>query len=251
MDDAIRPSEYGRHGIVGIGVPQANPTVEQEAFALRPPGLSLVVARLTSCAADPEKRILEYLQRTIDYVAQFDDLEIDAFGVACTGSSYLLGADQEQELLEALSRKLGYPVITAATAITDSLRLAGATRISLVSPYPEWLLDKAVAFWEAKGFAVSELRTVPLSGSNLHAIYKLSSAAALAHAQELDFSQTDAVVFTGTGMPTLGAIRPLAELSAKSVFSSNLCLMSSLARLTHASSAATLTVPNEQITADL
>lgn len=251
MDDAIRPGEYGAHGIVGIGVPQANPTVEQEAFALRPAGLSLVVTRLTSCEADPDKRIREYLERTRDYVARFDDLEIDAFGVACTGSSYLLGCDEEQAFLDKLSEELGYPVITAATAITDALRMTGVERISLVSPYPDWLLDKAVTFWEQKGFAVSELQTVPLSGSNLHAIYKLSSGEALAHAQQLDFSQTDAIVFTGTGMPTLGAISPLQELSGKPVFSSNLCLLSSLARLTRSSEAITLPVPAQSITANL
>ena len=251
MGTEIRPSEYARNGIVGIGTPQANPTVEQEVFALRPKGVSLVIARLTSANTDPEQRIRDYFERTRDYVAQFDDLEIDAFGVACTGSSYLLGAAEERRMVEALTAELGYPVVTAAAAIADCLQQLGARRISFVSPYPDWLADRALEYWGEHGLSVSEVRRVPLSGPNLHSIYKLSSADALGYAQQLDYSKADALLFSGTGMATLGAIRPLGEQSGLPVLSSNLCLMSALAQLTGTSATPLLDVPADLNTADL
>jgi maleate isomerase len=251
LSSRITTTEYGSRGLVGIGVPQANPTVEQEVFALRPPGLSIVTARLTSSVADAEQRVLEYFERTLDYAAQFDDLGIDAFGIACTGSSYLLGKQREVELSEAFSAQLGYPVITAALAIEATLQKLQAKRISIVSPYPDWLAERSREFWSNAGYTVAEMRAVPLTGANIHSIYALRSGDALQQAYELDLDGVDAVLFTGTGMPTLGAINPLQQRSGLPVLSSNLCLLSALAQQTGASAEMLLPVPADLDTSTL
>jgi maleate isomerase len=240
---AVKPTEYGSRGIVGIGVPQANPTVEQEMFALRPAGLSLVTTRLTSRADGLEQRLRDYIERTVDYARRFDDLAIDAFAIACTGSSYLLGAQAEQALLRDSSAELGYPVISAAGAITETLKLLGVGRIGIVSPYPDWLATRACEFWSGAGYEVAAIRGVQLRGANVHAIYELSSADALAVARELDPNELDAILFTGTGMPTLGAIAPLAEATGLPVLSSNLCLLSAVCRKLGLSSDPLLPLP--------
>ncbi len=226
----VRPTEYGSRGIVGLGVPQANPTVEQEAFALRPAGLSLVTTRLTSEAPQLEQRLRDYLENTPHFTGRYDDLALDAFGIACTGSSYLIGPEADATLCSRFSEQLGYAVITAASAVRSCLTAIGATRIGIVSPYPEWLADHALQFWTAAGFDVSEIRSVSLHGDNVHAIYELTSADALQVARQLDSSVIDAIVFTGTGMPTLGAIGPLHAETHLPVMSSNLCLMSAIAQ---------------------
>jgi maleate isomerase len=248
---SVRPSEYGSRGIIGLGVPQANPTIEQEAFALRPAGLSLVTTRLTSSAPDLEKRLLDYLHETPHYAGRYDDLAIDAFGIACTGSSYLLGPDEDAALARRFSDELGYPVVTAAVAIRESLTLLNATRIAIVSPYPDWLGEKALAFWRAAGFEIGGYEQVELKGENVHAIYELSSSDALARARRLDAGKLDAIVFTGTGMPSLGALLPLQQETGLPVMSSNLCLMSSLARKLQLTDQPLLRVPDDVITAEL
>ena len=226
----IKPTEYGSRGVVGIGVPQANPIVEQEAFALRPAGLSLVTTRLTSDADDLAERLRDWLEDTPRFIARYDDLAIDAFGIACTGSSYLYGPDAETELVARHSKELGFPVVTAAGAIRECLGELGAHKIGIVSPYPDWLAARAQSFWAAAGFEVAEIRSVSLQGDNVHAIYELTSADALRVARQLDTGTLDAILFTGTGMPTLGAIEPLHADTGLPVLSSNLCLMSVLAR---------------------
>ena len=240
---SIRPSEYGSRGLVGIGVPQANPTVEQELFALRPAGLSIVTSRLVSAEADPAARLIEYFERTVDYAAQFDDLSIDVFGIACTGSSYLLGQQREQELLAGFEAKLGYPVLSAAGAIRSCLHALGAKRISIVSPYPGWLAERAREYWTGCGFEIAAQSEVSLSGPNIHSIYALRSGDALQIARNLEATASDAILFTGTGMATLGAIAPLQASSGRPVLSSNLCLLSALARHTGALDGAVLPVP--------
>ena len=79
-------------------------------------------------------------------------------------------------------------------------------------------------------FKVIELRTVEVRGDNIHAIYELTSTDALAVARQLDSATVDAIVFTGTGMPSLGAIQALQAESELPILSSNLCLLSALAR---------------------
>ncbi|RYG26620.1 MAG: hypothetical protein EON93_21310, partial [Burkholderiales bacterium] len=82
--------DYGRAGRIGIGTPQANPTVETEFSILIPPRAALSVTRLTSAAPAPADRLRDYLLRLEDSLAAFDTLKMDAFGFACTASSYLV-----------------------------------------------------------------------------------------------------------------------------------------------------------------
>ena len=230
MSEKIASGEYGTQGLIGLGVPQANPTVEQESFALRPDGISIVTSRLTSAAPGIKQRLLDYIERTPEYVGQFDDLEIDCFGIACTGSSYLLGPEREAKMMEGFMAELGHPITTAAMAIDESLTMLGAKRIGIVSPYPDWLAEQAKRYWTARGYSVQALQTVSTQGSNIHSIYALSSQDALAEALKLPLSEIDAVLFTGTGMPSLGAINALARHAGIPVMSSNLCLLTALAR---------------------
>lgn len=81
-------SEYGSIGRIGIGTPQANPTVEAEMAILLPRACSLHITRLTSCAESPEARLRAYLLGLEDYLAAYDTLRPHVFGFACTASSY-------------------------------------------------------------------------------------------------------------------------------------------------------------------
>lgn len=230
MSEKITSGEYGTKGLIGLGVPQANPTVEQESFALRPDGISIVTSRLTSSAPDIKQRLFDYIERTPDYAGQFDDLEIDCFGIACTGSSYLLGAEREAKMMDGFMKESGYPITTAALAIDESLTMLGAKRIGIVSPYPDWLAELAKVYWTSRGYSVEALRAVSTQGSNIHSIYALSSQDAVTEALQLPLNELDAVLFTGTGMPSLGAINPLTQHAGIPVMSSNLCLLTALAR---------------------
>ena len=226
---SIRPSEYGSRGVLGIGTPQANPTVEQEMWLLRPDGVSLACARLVSRDDDPKTRLTEYIEKLADTLERFDQLSLDAFGFACTGSSYILGHSAEHLHLDGLSERFGYPVISAAAAIEAALREAGAQRIAFIAPYPEWLGALGKKYWTARGFEVASIGLAKLPGTDTRKIYELDSTAATAQLEALDGKSVDTVVFSGTGMPSLRAILRARDAGVSAV-SSNLCLAWALGR---------------------
>jgi maleate isomerase len=225
---SIRPTEYAAKGLLGIGTPQANPTVEAELYALRPPGVGLVTTRLVCLDRDPARRLRAYLNDLEQTLARYDTLRLDAFGFACTGSTYVCGYTAERELVGHLEGRFGYPVITAAAAIEARLKAVGAGAIALIAPYPDWLFNPGLEYWQARGFRVPVVGHARLPGSDLQQIYELGSRQALDVLRSLDLTGIDAVLFSGTGMPSLRAIVAARAETGLPVISSNLALAGSL-----------------------
>ena len=216
--------DYGRAGIIGIGTPQANPTVEAETRILLPPNALLQTVRLTSPAPDALDRLREYLLDLPQTLARYDTLKPAAFGFGCTGSSYLVSPDAQAALVGDLQHRFGYPIVTATEAISWKLKTLGARRIALASPYPDALSEAAHAFWQAEGFDVAEIRQISTGMADTRGIYTLGSADARATAAELRATQVDAVLLSGTGMPSLKLVADSASKAGPPVISSNYCL---------------------------
>jgi maleate isomerase len=215
--------DYGTRGRFGLLTPQANPTVEPEFRRLAPPDTELYVARLASRSEDPRARLVEYLENLPATLEQYDTLHLDAVAFACTGSSYLLGVQREAEIVAAAQTAVGAPVETAAGAILRALEAMHARRIHIVSPYPAWLRDAGIAFWQAAGLEVVGTATVETGRSDTRGIYELQGADAAAVLANLDARGADAVLISGTGMPSLEVLRARGTRRLPMI-SSNLCL---------------------------
>lgn len=213
-------SEYGPSGLAGILPPQANATVEAELGVLLPPGVATIVSRLTCYAGDSRARLEGYFHGIGEALRAFDTARPDVVLFACTGSSYLVGDAAERAAFAAQP----VPVISAAGAVAAALAALGARKVAMVSPYPAWLTEASVAYWQSRGVEV--LRVVSPEGdrTDTRRIYALGTTEAIAALGALDLAGADAVLLTGTGMPTLGAIAWHAARSRLPVVASNLCL---------------------------
>ncbi|MGQ0509111.1 MAG: maleate cis-trans isomerase family protein [Betaproteobacteria bacterium] len=222
-----RKREYGHAGTIGITVPQANTTVEAEFRALAPAGVNVMTARLQGSRSDSRQRLLDYFHTLGTTLDTFDNAPLGAAGFACTGSSYLLGVEQDRAAFADLSHRRGYAVVPATEAILASLRHIGARRVTLVSPYPEWLTGAALDYWRDAGIEIIEVARVTADAvdvSDTRNVYDIGSADAVAAARRLKRRDMDALLLSGTGMPTLRAIGELAREFGKPVLSSTLCL---------------------------
>ena len=202
--------------LVGILTPQANTTVEQEMRVLL--DVPFITARLTCPSSDSRERLLGYFQGVHETVAQFDTAPLSVAGFACTGSSYLVKPAEEKAKFEERS----IPIISAAAAVRGVLGRLNAKRIALLSPYPEWLTQACLAFWRLNGIEVVDVASPVGDRTDTRRIYELDHETARAALSRLNTSRADAVLVSGTGMPSL---RLIAEAGGGvPLLSSNLCL---------------------------
>ncbi len=217
--------EYSPLGLIGVLTPQANTTVEPEFNLLCPAGYAIITARLTSRKETIEARLVDYWNTIDEALDQFANAPISAYAFACTGTSYLIGAEDEERVVLSIEKRRGAPFITSARAVVDALNLISARRIGLVSPYPPDLRDASIRYWENCGFNVAEVASAlgPSSASN--PIYSLAATSARDALASLNTRDLDAVLMLGTGMPTLEPIFQARGSGRPPVLSCNLCLM--------------------------
>lgn len=218
-------AEYGRNGLIGVLTPQANTTVEPELWALMPSHMSMINARLTSNKDSIEARLVDYTTRFASTATEFANAPITSIAAACTGASYLIGAEREAEIVDAVEAQSGVPFITAALASVAALRSMGAQRIALLSPYPESLNRACTPYWEGHGLEVIAKAGPALETEAFHPIYAMTGGGVLRAYEELSDSGADAILMLGTGMATLRPLLAGRKLNLAPAISCNVALM--------------------------
>ena len=94
----------------------------------------MVNARLISSKKTIEERLIDYTGQIEASLDKFANAPIRAVAFACTGASYLMGQGKEAELCERVHKNRGYPLVTAAHAVTNYLQTLFVKRIGLFTP---------------------------------------------------------------------------------------------------------------------
>ena len=211
---------------IGLLAPSANPAVEPELRHLLPVSAALHVTRLPVMPDTTlEQRNAIYLAAAETALGAFGALRLDAVAVGITGPSYALPPAEDAALQDHLSARAGRPVVLAARAIAEALAALGRTRLTLFSPYPGWLTERAERYWRAAGFELESFKAC-----DTFRAYEMTPEEVADGLARLSPPADGVVLLSGTGMPTLDPMAWMRERVGVPLLSSNLAIAFALCR---------------------
>jgi len=204
---------------IGVLVPAGNPTVEPELYRMAPSSVTLHFARVDAPGGVPgstagmDQRLLGYVDALPHVVPALAAVRPNVIVVAHTALSYAMGFANEPSLIERLTELAGCPGITASRAILAALAHLGVRRIALAVPYAASIEALGATYWKAAGLDV--VAHTRLQG--VDNIYDETETRAYELGRFADQPGAEALLISGTGLPTAGIIQRLEDELGKPV----------------------------------
>jgi len=146
---------YGWRARIGLILAHSNTVMEPSFNRIKPNGVSIHAARIRMKDVDePFMAMKDGLMGAVEDVAHLD---ASSYAYACTAATFVGGLDHDRETVRQIREATGRPAVTAAMAVQQALRVIGAKRLAVATPYSTELTADLGRFLESTGFEVASL----------------------------------------------------------------------------------------------
>ena len=133
---------------LGVIVPSGNVIMEPDMYRMAPAGVSVHFSRAIITEDSPEQ-----LARMIDDVPrcclELSHGNMDVYAFGCTSGSFYGGVGYDENIIKVMADTTEKPATTTSTAVLEALEHLGVKRISIATPYEDWLNKRAVDYFES------------------------------------------------------------------------------------------------------
>ena len=209
--------EWNRFGAL---IPPVNITVEPEFNEWAPEGVTIHTQRMWRQRAVMSEEDLRDMDKYLD-----DDCHRLAFAkphfvmYACTSGSSLETGGYDKKISDRISKESGVPASTTSTAVSEALRTMGVKDVAVVTPYPQAVNEKEMAFFADLGFNPVSLESF-LEG-NSYNIPLIPQCDTYEMAKAADRPDAEGVFISCTNLATSDIIERLEQDLGKPVITSN------------------------------
>jgi maleate isomerase len=156
---------YGLRAHLGMMLPSVNTIAEPQIAAMLPPGVSLHTTRLRLI----ESNLLSMLERLEEAAGLIADAHVDRIIFHCTAVS-MYSPEIVGEITRRVAAVTPIPLVITSEAIVAALRTLQASKIVLMTPYPQATNDREVRFLAHHGITVLRERGLGLEGPQLASV---------------------------------------------------------------------------------
>lgn len=203
---------------LGVLVPSANIVMEPDMYRMIPEGVSVHFARVWITEDSPEE-----LEGMINYVPRCcEELShglMDVYGFGCTSGSLLGGPGYDRKIIQIMEDKTGKPATTTSTSVLEAFRDLGINRVSVATPYEDWLNEKERVFFEENGIKVLTLKGIGIR--NIEGIASQTPGSIYRLAREVDHPEAQAVFISCTDFRAAEVLDIIETDLGKPAISSN------------------------------
>ncbi|MBM4407110.1 MAG: hypothetical protein FJ038_00580 [Chloroflexi bacterium] len=240
MDDWTR-ADWREARPIALVVP-GDCQVDDEFWRLLAPAAIPFVSR-TSGADQSLSQVAEAVEHLVA-LAESSDLEVAADRLRAvnpvaaayvdTSISFVRGPGGDTEIADRIRRFLRVPTIVTSTAVLAAFRVLGASRVAVVSVYPDAVDARIAPFFEPQGVAIARIgkpETRMEHGDVSQALARMDPIELVEAGAALDGPEIDAFFIPCTAVRTLEAIEPLEAQTGKPVVTAIQATMWAVARL--------------------
>jgi len=203
-------------------------TIEENMFRLCPPGVGGHVTR----AYNPASITVESLTRQAEDLARaastlLPDGSLDVIGYACTSGSLVIREDRV--FAELAKGAPGARTTSLISGVLRALRVLGARRVAVATPYLDEINAREVTYMQRAGFEICAIRGLNLEKDSDMIRVRPDAIARLA--ASVDRPDADAIFISCGALRSIDVVDALEQKLGKPVICSNQAMMWDMLRL--------------------